>query len=103
MNNITIGDSRFGYYETVAGGSGAVSFIPKVPCIRFLIKDSFIFTKGPTWQGTSGVHTHMTNTRITDPEILELRYPMILKKFCLRDDGSGGKGLFAQIKSTIYI
>ncbi|XP_037051875.1 5-oxoprolinase [Bradysia coprophila] len=72
MNNITIGDSQFGYYETVAGGSGA----------------------GPTWHGTSGVHTHMTNTRITDPEILELRYPMILNKFCLRDDNSGGKGQF---------
>jgi len=72
MNNITIGDLSFGYYETVAGGSGA----------------------GPTWHGTSGVHSHMTNTRITDPEILEIRYPMILNKFCLRDDDSGGRGQF---------
>lgn len=72
MNNITLGDERFGYYETVAGGSGA----------------------GPNWHGTSGVHTHMTNTRITDPEILESRYPIILNKFCLRSDQSGGRGKF---------
>lgn len=70
MNNITIGDDQWGYYETVAGGAGA----------------------GPGWHGAGGVHTHMTNTRITDPEILELRYPMILKRFCLRTDGSGGLG-----------
>jgi 5-oxoprolinase (ATP-hydrolysing) len=72
MNNITIGDEKFGYYETVAGGSGA----------------------GPGYHGTGGVHTHMTNTRITDPEILELRYPIILNKFSLREDGSGGAGLY---------
>ncbi|XP_059611446.1 5-oxoprolinase [Phlebotomus argentipes] len=72
MNNITMGDETFGYYETVAGGSGA----------------------GPTWHGTGGVHTHMTNTRITDPEIMELRYPIILQKFCLRDDQSGGRGKY---------
>lgn len=59
----------FGYYETIAGGSGA----------------------GPTWDGTSGVHTHMTNTRITDAEIFERRYPVILREFSLRH-GSGGKG-----------
>ncbi|KAL2919038.1 hypothetical protein HK105_201308 [Polyrhizophydium stewartii] len=59
----------FGYYETIAGGSGA----------------------GPDWNGRSGVHTHMTNTRITDPEILERRYPVILRRFGLRD-GSGGNG-----------
>ena len=53
MNNLTFGDDRFGYYETIAGGAGA----------------------GPTWEGRSGVHTHCTNTRITDPEILERRYP----------------------------
>lgn len=70
MNNITIGDDNFGYYETVAGGSGA----------------------GPSWHGVGGVHTHMTNTRITDPEILELRYPIVLNKFCLRTDQSGGRG-----------
>lgn len=59
----------FGYYETIAGGSGA----------------------GPTWDGTSGVHTHMTNTRITDAEVFERRYPVILREFSLRA-GSGGKG-----------
>lgn len=59
----------FGYYETIAGGSGA----------------------GPTWEGTSGVHTHMTNTRITDAEVFERRYPVILREFALRP-GSGGRG-----------
>lgn len=59
----------FGYYETIAGGAGA----------------------GPTWPGQSGVHTHMTNTHITDPEILEKRYPCILRQFTLRE-GSGGIG-----------
>uniref|UniRef100_A0A7S3G9C2 5-oxoprolinase n=1 Tax=Palpitomonas bilix TaxID=652834 RepID=A0A7S3G9C2_9EUKA len=69
MNNLTFGDDTFGYYETIAGGAGA----------------------GPTWEGTSGVHTHMTNTRITDPEILEKRYPTLLREFSLRK-GSGGIG-----------
>lgn len=72
MNNITIGDEKFGYYETLGGGSGA----------------------GPSWNGSSGVHTHMTNTRITDLEILEQRYPIILQKFTLRTDQSGGDGYF---------
>ncbi|XP_076111400.1 5-oxoprolinase-like isoform X2 [Mytilus galloprovincialis] len=69
MNNITFGDDRFGHYETVAGGAGA----------------------GPTWNGRAGVHTHMTNTRITDPEILERRYPVILNRFHLNPD-TGGRG-----------
>lgn len=72
MNNLTFGNSAFGYYETIGGGAGA----------------------GPTWSGQSGVHTHMTNTRITDPEILEKRYPVILREFALRN-GSGGAGAFA--------
>ncbi|KAI1208675.1 Hydantoinase B/oxoprolinase-domain-containing protein [Annulohypoxylon truncatum] len=59
----------FGYYETIAGGSGA----------------------GPDWEGTSGVHTHMTNTRITDSEIFERRYPVLLRQFSIRQ-GSGGNG-----------
>jgi len=71
MNNLTFGDKSFGYYETIAGGHGA----------------------GPTWHGQSGVHTHMTNTRITDPEIMERRYPVVLREFGLRK-GSGGKGQF---------
>jgi 5-oxoprolinase (ATP-hydrolysing) len=70
MNNLTFGDAEFGYYETIAGGSGA----------------------GPTWDGVSGIHTHCTNTRITDPEILERRYPVMLRQFALRK-GSGGAGL----------
>jgi 5-oxoprolinase (ATP-hydrolysing) len=70
MNNLTFGDKEFGYYETIAGGSGA----------------------GPTWVGQSGIHTHCTNTRITDPEILERRYPVLLRQFALRR-GSGGNGL----------
>ncbi|KAK5673023.1 hypothetical protein QVD99_000497 [Batrachochytrium dendrobatidis] len=80
-NNFTFGmggksekgkvEDGFGYYETIAGGAGA----------------------GPTWNGRSGVHTHMTNTRITDPEIMERRYPVILHQFGLRS-GSGGNGLY---------
>ncbi|CAM9540519.1 unnamed protein product [Chrysoparadoxa australica] len=69
MNNLTFGDESMGYYETIAGGAGA----------------------GKGWDGCSGVHTHMTNTRITDPEIYERRYPVILRQFGLRH-GSGGKG-----------
>ncbi len=69
MNNLTFGNEKFGYYETIGGGSGA----------------------GEGFNGTSGVHTHMTNTRITDPEILEQRYPVVLEEFSLRKK-SGGKG-----------
>jgi len=69
MNNITFGDEGCGYYETVAGGAGA----------------------GPTWVGRSGVHSHMTNTRITDPEIIERRYPVLLLRFQL-NPGTGGDG-----------
>lgn len=71
MNNITFGDESVGYYETVAGGAGA----------------------GPAWHGRSGIHVHMTNTRITDPELLESRYPVILNKFTL-NRGTGGRGKF---------
>ncbi|XP_071092367.1 LOW QUALITY PROTEIN: 5-oxoprolinase-like [Haliotis cracherodii] len=69
MNNITFGDSNVGYYETVAGGAGA----------------------GPTWDGHSGIHSHMTNTRITDPEIVERRYPIVVRCFHL-NRGTGGRG-----------
>ncbi|XP_035981040.1 5-oxoprolinase isoform X1 [Fundulus heteroclitus] len=71
MNNISFGSESVGYYETVAGGAGA----------------------GPGWHGRSGVHSHMTNTRITDPEILEKRYPVILEHFSLRP-ASGGAGKY---------
>ncbi|ESO82256.1 hypothetical protein LOTGIDRAFT_134918, partial [Lottia gigantea] len=71
MNNITFGDKDVGYYETVAGGAGA----------------------GPTWDGRGGIHSHMTNTRITDAEIIEKRYPVILKCFYL-NPGTGGEGQY---------
>ncbi len=71
MNNVAFGDDRFGYYETIGGGAGA----------------------GDGFAGASGVHTHMTNTRITDPEVLEARYPVRLERFSFRR-GSGGAGRF---------
>jgi 5-oxoprolinase (ATP-hydrolysing) len=72
MNNLTFGDATFGYYETLGGGAGA--------CVGHA--------------GRSGVHTHMTNTRITDPEVLEARFPVRLWRFGLRR-GSGGAGTWA--------
>ncbi|GAA4641669.1 hydantoinase B/oxoprolinase family protein [Pontixanthobacter gangjinensis] len=69
MNNFTFGNERHQYYETIAGGSGA----------------------GPDHDGTSAVQTHMTNSRLTDPEILETRLPVRLDKFAIRI-GSGGEG-----------
>jgi len=69
MNNVTFGDAGFGYYETLGGGAGA----------------------GEGFDGASGVHTHMTNTRVTDPEVLEARHPVRLLEFALRR-GSGGRG-----------
>ena len=69
MNNFTFGDETRQYYETICGGSGA----------------------GPDFDGTSAVQTHMTNSRLTDPEVLELRFPVILEAFSIRR-GSGGKG-----------
>ncbi|RMG46576.1 MAG: 5-oxoprolinase [Acidobacteria bacterium] len=69
MNNVLFGDGRASYYETICGGAGA----------------------GPGFHGASAVHTHMTNTRITDPEILEHRFPVRLERFAIRH-GSGGAG-----------
>ena len=69
MNNLLFGDETFGYYETICGGSGAT----------------------PIADGADAVHTHMTNTRLTDPEILEQRYPVRLHEFSIRR-GSGGVG-----------
>ena len=69
MNNFTFGNARHQYYETIAGGSGA----------------------GPDHDGTSAVQTHMTNSRLTDPEVLETRLPVRLERFAIRR-GSGGKG-----------
>lgn len=80
-NNLTFGSGGtdekgnhvegFAQYETIGGGSGA----------------------GPSWHGTSGVHTHMTNTRISDVEIMERSLPVVLRQFSLRE-GSGGKGKY---------
>jgi 5-oxoprolinase (ATP-hydrolysing) len=71
MNNFTFGNERYQYYETIAGGAGA----------------------GPGYPGASGVQTHMTNSRLTDPEVLERRFPVLLREFSLRP-GSGGAGEF---------
>ena len=71
MNNLLFGDAVYQYYETVCGGTGG----------------------GPGFPGTSAVQTHMTNTRMTDPEVLELRYPVRLEEFSIRR-GSGGAGRF---------
>jgi 5-oxoprolinase (ATP-hydrolysing) len=69
MNNLNFGNARYQYYETICSGSPA----------------------GPGFPGTDAVQTHMTNTRLTDPEVLELRYPVLLEDFHIRKD-SGGKG-----------
>ena len=69
MNNLTFGNERHQYYETICGGSGA----------------------GPGFDGASAVHTHMTNSRLTDPEVLEWRFPVRLERFRIRT-GSGGRG-----------
>jgi len=69
MNNLNFGNARYQYYETICSGSPA----------------------GPGFPGTDAVHTHMTNTRLTDPEVLEFRYPVLLEDFHIRKD-SGGHG-----------
>lgn len=71
MNNFTFGSDRYQYYETISGGSGA----------------------GPGFNGTDAVQVHMTNSRLTDPEVLESRYPVLLESFSIRPN-SGGKGKF---------
>ena len=74
MNNLTFGDETYQYYETICSGS---------PAGRM--------NDGRSFAGTSGVHVHMTNSRLTDPEILEMRYPVVLEDFHIRE-GSGGAG-----------
>jgi 5-oxoprolinase (ATP-hydrolysing) len=69
MNNLNFGNAKYQYYETICSGSPA----------------------GPGFDGTDAVHTHMTNTRLTDPEVLEFRYPVLLEDFHIRK-GSGGRG-----------
>ena len=74
MNNLTYGNERYQNYETICGGA---------PAGRM--------NNGHEFSGPSGVHVHMTNTRMTDPEILEMRYPIVVEEFSIRK-GSGGKG-----------
>jgi len=81
MNNVSFGDGSFGYYETLAGGAGAVGPQGNPGDTGYR----------PGADGASAVHTHMTNTRITDPEVLETRYPVRLERFAIRR-GSGGEG-----------
>jgi 5-oxoprolinase (ATP-hydrolysing) len=71
MNNFTFGNEKYQYYETICGGSGA----------------------GQNFHGTDAVQTHMTNSRLTDPEVLEWRFPVLLEEFSIRKN-SGGKGKF---------
>jgi 5-oxoprolinase (ATP-hydrolysing) len=71
MNNFTFGNERHQYYETICGGSGA----------------------GPGFDGTDAVQTHMTNSRLTDPEVLEWRFPVLVEQFSIRR-GSGGVGRY---------
>jgi 5-oxoprolinase (ATP-hydrolysing) len=69
MNNFTFGDATYQYYETICGGTGA----------------------GADFDGASAVHSHMTNSRMTDPEVLEGRFPVLIERFAVRS-GSGGRG-----------
>ena len=78
MNNLTFGDANYQYYETICSGAPA----------------------GPGFDGASAVHTHMTNSRLTDPEVLESRFPVVLEDFHIRR-GSGGKGRFKAGDGTL--
>jgi 5-oxoprolinase (ATP-hydrolysing) len=82
MNNFTFGDGQYQYYETICGGAGA----------------------GPDFDGADAVHTHMTNSRLTDPEVLEWRFPVLLERFSIRHDSGGvashrgGDGVIREIR-----
>ncbi|WP_324369119.1 hydantoinase B/oxoprolinase family protein [Amaricoccus sp.] len=76
MNNTTWGNAKLQYYETICGGTGAGRL-----------------SDGSGHPGTSGVHSHMTNSRLTDPEVLEWRFPVVLDEFSIRQ-GSGGQGAY---------
>ena len=78
MNNLTFGDARLQYYETIAGGAGA----------------------GPGFDGCDAVQTHMTNSRLTDPEILEAKFPVLVREFSIRR-GSGGPGRYRGGDGTV--
>ena len=78
MNNFTFGNEKYQYYETICGGSGA----------------------GPNFDGCDAVHTHMTNAKLTDPEVLEWRFPVRLESFSIRH-GSGGNGKYHGGNGTV--
>jgi len=80
MNNLTFGNARFQYYETICSGAPA----------------------GPDFDGVAAVQTHMTNSRLTDPEVLELRYPVLLERFEIVR-GSGGKGEWRAGDGTLRV
>lgn len=82
MNNLTFGNATYQYYETLCSGSPAG-----------------VFNDGTGFEGTDAVHVHMTNSRLTDPEILETRYPVLLEDFHIRDN-SGGRGRFSAGNGT---
>ncbi|MEI6624468.1 MAG: hydantoinase B/oxoprolinase family protein, partial [Actinomycetes bacterium] len=85
MNNLTFGTDEFSYYETICGGTGA----------------------GADFAGTDAVQSHMTNSRLTDPEILELQYPIMLRRFAIRPDSGGlgrnrgGNGAIRELEFTV--
>ena len=85
MNNLTFGNGRLQYYETICSGAPAG-----------------FDTNGEGFDGAAGVHVHMTNTRLTDPEILETRYPVVLERFAIRR-GSGGKGRWTSGDGTLRV
>ena len=86
MNNLTFGDGEHQYYETICGGTGA----------------------GPDHDGTSAGHSHMTNSLLTDPEILEARYPVVLKRFAIRKESGGagqhrdGEGVVCRLRFLVH-
>jgi 5-oxoprolinase (ATP-hydrolysing) len=83
MNNLTFGNNTYQYYETICSGSPAG-----------------VLNSGEGFNGTDGVHTHMTNSRLTDPEVLEMRFPVLLEDFHIRP-GSGGRGKYSAGNGTI--
>jgi len=83
MNNLTFGNNRYQYYETICSGSPAG-----------------VLNSGRGFDGTHGVHTHMTNSRLTDPEILEYRFPVMLEDFHIREN-TGGRGRFNAGDGTV--
>ncbi|MBN8912365.1 MAG: hydantoinase B/oxoprolinase family protein, partial [Rhizobiales bacterium] len=85
MNNLTFGNDRVQYYETICSGAPAG-----------------FDSDGSGFDGAAAVHVHMTNTRLTDPEVLESRYPVVLERFAIRR-GSGGRGRWTSGDGTLRV